>query len=120
MLIAAPHAHAAARRLEEQRLRHARLREDGGDAHGSRRHTRAGTVADDCREASLAHLCEADGECAEAHRCAKFFFTLVEGKNAEIVTRAICANVENELGLALSQAEVAAWLGKSMAGVQPA
>ena len=63
------------------------------------------------------HLHEVD---AEAHRCAKFFFTLVEGKNAEIVTRAICANVENELGLALSQAEVAAWLGKSTAGVQPA
>ena len=49
---------------------------------------------------------------AETHRCAKFLFASVDSDNSDVVTAAICMNVENELSLTLSPAEVAAWLGK--------
>ena len=50
---------------------------------------------------------------AETHRCAKFLFASVDSENSEVVIAAICMNVENELSLRLSPAEVAAWLGKT-------
>jgi hypothetical protein len=50
---------------------------------------------------------------AETHRCAKFLFASVDSDNSDVVTAAICMNVENELSLTLSPAEVAAWLGKT-------
>ena len=50
---------------------------------------------------------------AETHRCAKFLFASVDPDNSDVVTAAICMNVENELSLTLSPAEVAAWLGKT-------
>ena len=50
---------------------------------------------------------------AETHRCAKFLFASVDSENSDVVTAAICMNVENELSLTLSPAEVAAWLGKT-------
>ena len=49
---------------------------------------------------------------AATHRCAKFLFASVDSDNSDVVTAAICMNVENELSLTLSPAEVAAWLGK--------
>ena len=36
-----------------------------------------------------------------------------DSDNADVVTAAICMNVENELSLTLAPAEVAAWLGKT-------
>ena len=50
---------------------------------------------------------------AETHRCAKFLFASVDSDNSDVVTAAICMNVENELSLTLSPAEVVAWLGKT-------
>ena len=42
-----------------------------------------------------------------------FLFASVDSDNSDVVTAAICMNVENELSLTLSPAEVVAWLGKT-------
>ena len=50
-----------------------------------------------------------------AHRCTKFLFTLVDPVSASVVLDAVCLNVESELGVRVTSADVAAWLGESSA-----
>lgn len=51
----------------------------------------------------------------DAHRCVRFLFTLVDRSSASVVLDAVCLNVESELGVHVTSADVAAWLGECAA-----